>query len=113
MGGRGKKWDDLFNSEPKICFNLTIKDLFISESCIEIKIELNFFTLSRIGTLRVKNEFLNWADFLNADSEAMIFGETDGLLFDLKVPGLHGSCNSLSTPIKSKIKFKESGKFTQ
>ena len=59
LGGRGKKWDDLFNSEPKICFNLTIKDLFISESCIEIKIELNFFTLSRIGTLRVKNEFLN------------------------------------------------------
>ena len=45
--------------------SLTLKDLFISESCIEIKIELkffkikiqlNFFTLSGIGTLRVKRE---------------------------------------------------------
>ena len=33
---------------------LTLKDPFISESCIEIKIELNFFTSSGIGTLRVK-----------------------------------------------------------
>ena len=58
--------------------SLTLKDTFISESCIEIKIELNFyfhtslwclkrfyeglkglnfFTLSGIGTLRVKEGF--------------------------------------------------------
>ena len=33
---------------------LNLKELFISESCIEIKILLNFFTLSEIGSLRVK-----------------------------------------------------------
>ena len=33
--------------------NLTLKDPIISESCIEIKIYLNSFTLSGIGTLRV------------------------------------------------------------
>ena len=33
---------------------LTLKDPFISESCIEIKIQLNFSTLSGTGPLRVK-----------------------------------------------------------
>ena len=37
---------------------LTLKDLFISESCIEIKSKLNFFTLPGIGTLRVKTGIL-------------------------------------------------------
>ena len=35
-------------------WKLTLKDPCISESCIEIKIELNFFILSGIGTLKVK-----------------------------------------------------------
>ena len=46
--------DELFEWAVK---GLILKDPFISESCIEIKIELNFyfkfFTLSGIGTLRV------------------------------------------------------------
>ena len=29
-----------------------------------------------------KNKFMNWADFLDADSNAIIFDETDILLFD-------------------------------
>ena len=35
-----------------------------------------------LNLLYLKNEFMNWADFLNADSIPIIFGETDMLLFD-------------------------------
>ena len=51
--------------------SLTPKDLFISESCIEIKIQLNFFTLSGIGTLRVKREKQSLRFQLNEKKGAM------------------------------------------
>ena len=30
----------------------------------------------------LKNELMNWADFLNADSDVIIFGQNDIVLFD-------------------------------
>ena len=32
--------------------------------------------------LYLKNEYMNWADYFNADSDAVVFGKTDILLFD-------------------------------
>ena len=39
---------------------------------------------------------MNWAVVLNADSDAMIFGWTDILLFDLQMLWVHSSCTCLS-----------------
>ena len=34
-----------------------------------------------------KNKFMNWADFLNADNDTILFGKTDILLFDFQMQG--------------------------
>ena len=38
--------------------------------------------MSHYNLLYLKNKFMNWADFLNADSDAIDFVQTDILLFD-------------------------------
>ena len=40
------------------------------------------FWFKRPQNLYLKNEFINWADFLNADSDALIFGKIDILPFN-------------------------------
>ena len=35
---------------------------------------------------------MNWADFLNADSDAIVPGSSDILLFDSQMLGVHCSC---------------------
>ena len=37
---------------------------------------------------------MNWADISNADSDAIIFGQADILLFDFWMSGVHCSCTS-------------------
>ena len=64
MGGIYKSisnhWNVVYKFSPYFEFNvfskdLTLKDPFISESCIEIKIYFNVFILSGTGPLRVNN----------------------------------------------------------
>ena len=40
--------------------------------------------------LNLQNEFMNWADFLHADSDAIMFGKTNTILyiFDLNATSL-------------------------
>ena len=46
----------------------------------EMAMAIQFTRLSNL--LYLNNEFMNWADFLNADSGAIIFGQMDIRLFD-------------------------------
>ena len=39
------------------------------------------FSLWNPKSAHLKNEFMNWADFLNTDSDVIIFGLTNILLF--------------------------------
>ena len=37
---------------------------------------------------------MDWADYFNADSDAVAFGKADILLFDFNMLGVHCSCTS-------------------
>ena len=37
---------------------------------------------------------MNWAYFINVDSDALIFGLTDPLISEIQMSGVHCSCTS-------------------
>ena len=41
-----------------------------------------FISRGTLKSIQSYNEFMDWADFLIADSDAIVFGETDILLVD-------------------------------
>ena len=47
-----------------------------------IIISSGFLVLRLENPLYLKNEYMNWAGDFNADSDAVVFGWTDILLFD-------------------------------
>ena len=54
--------------------------------------------------LYLKNEYMNCADYLNADSDAIVPGLTDILHFVFKMPGIHCSYSSCYSGIVYFIK---------
>ena len=48
-----------------------------------VKIAMSFILVHEtLKSAYLKNEFMGWAGFLNGDSDVIIFGQTDILLFE-------------------------------
>ena len=53
-----------------------------------------------LNLLYIKNGFMNWTNPFNADSDVVVFGWTDILLFDFQMLGVHCSYTCLSKNAK-------------